>query len=248
MPEQLKAFKAPPKKFQPKGMTILYEDHHIIVIDKVSGLLTMGTDKDKVNTAYYLLTDYVRRGNPKAKNRIFIVHRLDKDTSGLLVFAKTEAAKRFLQSELDNFNKRYFAVVHGFLEEKTGLIESYLAERKDGTFRMESVDDKRRGKLSKTQYRVMRESKKNSLVEVKLLTGRKNQIRVHFAEKGHPVLGDRLYGGLVKGKTKLSLHSAYMSIVHPVTKKKMTFDSKIPSYLMAPFLTPDEISANKMKN
>jgi len=108
--EHQRAFKGPPKKYQPRGLAILYEDRDLLVVDKASGLLTVGTDTIKEQTAYYLLTDYVRKGNQKSKNRIFIVHRLDRDTSGLLVFAKTEEAKRYLQDEWQSFKKQYCAV------------------------------------------------------------------------------------------------------------------------------------------
>ena len=223
-----KKFKAPPKRFQPKGISVLYEDHDILVVDKINGLLTVSTEKDKENTAYYLLTDYVRKGNKKSKNRIFIVHRLDRDTSGVIVFAKNEKAKRYLQDEWQQFKKTYFAVVHGVLSEKQGVISSYLAE--NSIHKMYSVKDPEKGKLAKTGYKVLQESEKYSLLEVDLLTGRKNQIRVHFAEKGWPVAGDKKYGVKEKGIKRLTLHAASITIVHPYTKEEMTFEARIPGY------------------
>jgi 23S rRNA pseudouridine1911/1915/1917 synthase len=226
--KNIKKFKSPPKRFQPRGLPVLYEDHDILVVDKRSGLLTVSNEKDKENTAYYLLTDYVRKGNPKSKNRIFIVHRLDRDTSGVIVFAKNEKAKRTLQDQWQTYKKTYFAVVCGILPEKQGVITSYLAE--NSIHKMYSVKDPEKGKLAQTGYRVLKESEKYSLLEVDLLTGRKNQIRVHFAEKGYPVAGDKKYGKRDKNIKRLTLHAASLTMVHPFTKAEMTFESKVPGY------------------
>ncbi len=226
--QKRKPFKQPPKKFQPKGLSILYEDWDILVVDKASGLLTVSNDWVREQTAYYLLNDYVRKGNSKSRNRIFIVHRLDRDTSGLLVFAKSEEAKHFLQEEWQGFQKKYYAVVHGSLPEKDGLITSYLAE--NSAHKMYSVVDPRKGKLAKTKYCVLKESSNYSLLEIDLLTGRKNQIRVHLADKGCSVVGDKKYGAREKGIKRLCLHSASLSLVHPFSKEKMIFESKIPNY------------------
>jgi tRNA pseudouridine32 synthase/23S rRNA pseudouridine746 synthase/23S rRNA pseudouridine1911/1915/1917 synthase len=225
-----KKFKQPPKRFQPKGLSILFEDYYIVVVDKRSGLLSVGTDREKENTAHFLLNEYVKKGNQKSHNRVFIVHRLDRDTSGILVFAKTEVGKQYLQNEWENFEKKYYAVVHGVLPEKEGLISTYLAE--NSIHRMYSVNDHEKGKLSKTKYKVIRESSEYSLLLIDLLTGRKNQIRVHFSEMGHPVAGDKIYGdkGLDRGIKRLTLHAAYMTINHPFTKEKMTFESQAPAY------------------
>ncbi len=223
-----KPFKQPPKKFQPKGLSILYEDWDILVVDKVSGLLTVSTDRVREQTAYYLLNDYVRKGNSKSRNRVFIVHRLDRETSGILVFAKTENAKRFLQEEWQGFQKKYYAVVRGTLPEKEGLITSYLVE--NSAHKMYSVSDPSKGKLAKTKYSVLKESPSYSLLEIDLLTGRKNQIRVHLADKGCPVVGDKKYGEKKQSAKRLCLHSASLTLVHPFSKEKMTFETKIPSY------------------
>jgi len=228
MHESQKKFTPPPKRFQPRGLSILYEDHDILVVDKMNGLLTVSTARVKENTAYYLLNDYVRRGVQKSRNRIFIVHRLDRDTSGVLVFAKNEKAKRYLQDEWPKFKKKYSAVVHGRLPDKEGVITSYLAE--NSIHKMYSVADPKRGKLAKTGYKVLKESKKYSLLEVELLTGRKNQIRVHFSEKNCPVAGDKIYGKKEKGIKRLTLHAASISILHPLTKKMMTFQAQVPDY------------------
>jgi len=223
-----KKFKAPPRRFHPKGLAILYEDHDILVVNKSSGLLTVSNDKVKDKTAFYLLNDYVRKGNQKSRKRVFIIHRLDRDTSGVIVFAKSEEHKQFLQDEWQNFKKKYYAVVHGSMEEKQGEIASYLAE--NSVYRMYSVNDPAKGKFAKTGYRVLRESEYYSLLEVDLYTGRKNQIRVHLADEGHPVVGDKKYGEKEKGIKRLALHAASLILTHPHTKEQMTFETKIPGY------------------
>jgi len=228
MRESQKHFKSPPKRYQPKGLAILYEDRDILVVDKVNGLLTVSNEKVRENTAYYLLNTYVRKGNQKSRNRVFIVHRLDRDASGIIVFAKNENSKRYLQEKWQGFEKKYYAVIHGTLPMKEGVLTSYLAENR--AHKMYSVDDPQKGKLAKTGYKVLRESKKYSLLEIDLLTGRKNQIRVHFAEKGCPVAGDKKYGEKIKGIKRLTLHAASITILHPYTKEKMTFKTKVPTY------------------
>ena len=229
MPPHRKPFKSPPKRFQPRGVPVIYEDHDMVVVDKASGLLTISTDRPRENTTYFLLTNYVRKGDPKSKRQVFIVHRLDKDTSGVIVFAKNEIAKRFLQDEWSKFQKKYFAVVHGKLNEKEGVITSYLAE--NSAYNMYSVKDPAAGKLAKTGYKVLSESNKYSLLEIDLQTGRKNQIRVHFAEKGHHVVGDKLYGRKEQKSIKrLALHAASLSLKHPYSKESMTFDTRMPAY------------------
>ena len=228
MRESQKHFRKPPKRYQPRGLSILYEDRDILVVDKASGLLTVSNEKVRDNTAYYLLNEYVRKGNQKSRHRIFIVHRLDRDTSGVIVFSKNEKAKRYLQEEWQGFQKTYYALVHGMLPEKEGVITSYLAENR--VHKMYSVADPQKGKLAKTGYKVLRESTKYSLLEIDLLTGRKNQIRVHLADKGCPVAGDKKYGVKEKGIKRLTLHAASIAIVHPYSKERMTFTTKVPAY------------------
>jgi RluA family pseudouridine synthase len=220
-------FKKPSKKHTPYGLTILYEDRDIIVVSKINGLLTVSTDKEKSKTAFSLLNDYVRKGNSRSKNRVFIVHRLDRDTSGVLVFAKTEIAKRFLQDNWKDFDKTYYTVVHGKLEEKQGLITSYLMENK--AHKVYSTKDESKGKLSKTGFKVIKETKNLSLLEIELFTGRKNQIRAHLSEKGHPVVGDKAYGTGDNAR-QLALHAATLTIAHPYSKKKITFETELPLY------------------
>ena len=225
-----KQFKQVPKRFHPKGLNIIFEDHYIVVVEKKSGLLTVSNEKVRDNTAYFLLNEYVKKGNQRSRNRVFIVHRLDRDTSGLLIFAKTEQAKQYLQNEWKHFEKKYYALVHGQLPEKEGLITSYLAE--NSVHRMYSVTNPDKGKLAETRYKVIRESKNYSLLLIDLLTGKKNQIRVHFSEKGHPVVGDGIYGTQENDKNikRLALHSCFLKISHPFTKEEMIFESPLPDY------------------
>jgi 23S rRNA pseudouridine1911/1915/1917 synthase len=197
-------------------------------VNKTDGLLTIKTEMGQENTAHYLLNEYVRKGNSKSKNRVFIVHRLDRDTSGILLFAKSEKAKRFLQDEWQNFEKKYVAVVCGSLPEKKGLIRSYLVE--NSAHKMYSVNDPEKGKLAKTEYRVLKESTAYSLLEINLLTGRKNQIRVHCSDKGCPVVGDKKYGVKEPGIKRLCLHAASIAFIHPFTKEPMNFETKVPAY------------------
>jgi len=218
----------PGSKLLPKGLAIIHEDRDIFVVDKPPGLLTMGTDTEKSRTAHFILTDYIRKGSAKSKKRIFIVHRLDRDTSGILIFAKSEEAKLCLQSQWKETKKKYLAVVHGRCEKRSETITSYLAENK--AYGVYSTSDSRKGKLSHTAYRVLKETKDFALLEVDLLTGRKHQIRVHLAGIGHPVVGDQRYGKGNKAHKRLALHARSISFRHPFSGKQLTFETKVPVY------------------
>ena len=220
--------KRPPAKHQPKGLTVLHEDKDIVVVVKSSGLLTMGTDRDKSRTVHTILNEHVRKGDPRSRNRIYIVHRLDRETSGILVFAKSEPAKIFLQEHWQETDKRYITVVYGSLTPKAGTISSYLAE--NSAFTVYSTSDPALGKLSHTEYSVLKEAKGFSLLEIHLLTGRKHQLRVHLSEKGHPVVGDRKYGKRNDVYGTLALHARSISFTHPVSGKRLTFETGIPDY------------------
>src|SRR6266702_6482389 len=148
--------KRPPAKYQPKGLTILHEDRDVIVVEKPCGLLTIGTDRDKSRTVHSILNEYVRKGNPRSRNRIYIVHRLDRETSGILIFAKSEPAKIFLQGHWQETDKYYLTIVHGSLAQKAGTISSYLAE--NSAFTVYSTPDQTVGKLSHTEYTVQKET------------------------------------------------------------------------------------------
>ena len=218
--------KRPTKKRKPGGMTILHEDKELLVVVKPSGLLSIGTDREKSRTAHYLLNDYVRKGDPKSRNRVYVVHRLDQDTSGILLFAKSEKAKKFLQENWKKTDKHYLAIVHGHLAPKEGTISTYLVE--NAAQMVYSTLDPAKGKLSHTEYNVLKETRGFSLVDIHLLTGRKHQIRVHFAGKGHPVAGDRKYGNKDLVSKRLALHARSISFIHPFNGRQMTFDTGMP--------------------
>ena len=214
--------------FLPHGLAILHEDGDILVVDKPAGLLTIGTERDKSRTAYYVLTDYVRKGCARSRNRVFIVHRLDRETSGILVFAKNEAAKLRLQGAWGETEKSYLAVVHGRCEKSAETITTYLAENRAHV--VYSTPDPAQGKLARTAYKVLKQTKTFSLLEVNLLTGRKNQIRVHLAGIGHPIVGDRKYGREKDPYPGLALHARSISFSHPVSGQRLTLAAKVPAY------------------
>lgn len=224
-----KKFKSPPKRFQPRGLSVLYEDHDLLVVDKVSGLKTMGAEGDLEDTAYSRLNDYVRKGVVKSKNRVYILNRLEKDTSGVLVAAKNEQARDYLLKEWPKFKRMFCAVIHGILPEKEGVITSYLAENR--IHKMYTVEDPKKGKMARTVYNVLRESREYTFLELELVTDLKNQVRVQFSDMGHPVTGDKIYGNKDKGIKKLGLHALSITLSHPYTREEMTFAAPIPGYL-----------------
>ena len=205
-------------------LDIVYEDKAIIVINKPSHLLTISTDNEKEKTLFHKVMVYEKRKNKN--NKVFIVHRLDKDTSGLVVFAKDEKIKFKLQNDWDNNTKRgYIAVVNGHTKDKETL-KSYLAETK--TLMVYSTDSKR-GKLAITEYQKIKENKKITLLKIKIKTGRKNQIRVQLNDNGNSIVGDKKYGEIkFDPLRRLCLHANYLEIIHPVTNKKMVFETEIP--------------------
>ncbi|HVP58895.1 MAG TPA: RluA family pseudouridine synthase [bacterium] len=215
-------------RFLPRGLAILYEDADILVVDKPAGLLTIATTRDKTRTAYFMLTDYVRKGNAKSPKRLFIVHRLDRDTSGVLVFAKTPEAKLRLQDNWKETEKKYLAVVHGRVAKRSETITTCLAENRAHV--VYSTRNAAEGSLSHTAYRVLRETKDFSLLEVDLLTGRKHQIRVHLAGIGHPVVGDTKYGRANDSLGRLALHARLLSLLHPRSGKRLTFEARVPAF------------------
>jgi len=218
--------RSPGKKHQPSGLEILYEDRDIIVVNKAAGLLSMGTGRDGGRTAHAALMDYVRKGNPKAPARVFIVHRLDRDTSGALVFARSEEAKDTLQGNWKDAEKTYLAFVEGHPDPFEDTISSNLVE--SSAQRVYSSDNPKEGKLSHTKYKVIKTVGTRSLLEISLLTGRKNQIRVHLADRGWPIVGDGKYGRKIRDNKRLALHSHTLSFDHPFHGKRMTFKAPIP--------------------
>lgn len=205
------------------NIKILYEDDAIIVIEKPLGLLSISTDTEKKKTAYYVLNEYLRQKN----QRVFIVHRLDRDTSGIMVFAKTEQAKKRLQTLWKEVKKTYLALVEGKPENPEGIIKSSLKET-DSFLVHESHSPG--AKLSITSYRILKSGKDYSLLECNPITGRKNQIRVHLSSIGHPVAGDKKYGAKTNPFKRLCLHSWRLSFKHPVTLAEINFETRPPEW------------------
>ncbi|WP_077616545.1 RluA family pseudouridine synthase [Caenibacillus caldisaponilyticus] len=219
------------------GLRILYEDDDLIVVDKASGLLTIASDKEKERTAYRQLMTYVQKGHPD--RRIFIVHRLDRDTSGVLVFAKKADVKERLQNEWKTlvFERRYVALVEGEVKKPSGTITSWLKESK--THLMYSSNRPGDGKKAVTHYKVIRANRSFSLLDVRLETGRKNQIRVHMKDIGHPVVGDKKYGATSKAIGRLGLHARVLAFKHPTTGETLRFETPIPEAFLSPFQSED---------
>jgi tRNA pseudouridine32 synthase/23S rRNA pseudouridine746 synthase/23S rRNA pseudouridine1911/1915/1917 synthase len=218
-------------KFISKGIAILHEDKEILVVNKPEGLLTVATEREKSRTAHSLLTEYIRRGCGRSRKQLFVVHRLDRDTSGVLIFAKSEEAMLRLKAQWKQTEKKYLAVVHGKCEKSSDTITSYLAE--DKAYNVYSTSDSTKGRLSQTAYRVLRVTKGLSLLEVTLLTGRKNQIRVHLAGIGHPIVGDTKYGKEDGPQPRMALHARLISFKHPFSNERLTFEAEVPAFFAA---------------
>ena len=214
--------------FYHRRVSIVYEDDDVIVINKGYGLLSMGTDNYKEETAYSILRDYLKWKNPA--NKLFIVHRLDRDTSGLMLFAKNIETKDSLQHNWNNMvlERKYLAVVEGNIEDNEGTVKSYLAE--NSAFEVYSTDNPEEGQLAVTRYKVLRRSRKGyTLLQVSLDTGRKNQIRVHMKDLGHPIAGDKKYGAHTSPIHRLALHAQSLRFVHPTTRRDMRFETPVPA-------------------
>ncbi len=208
------------------GLRILFEDDDLIVVDKDAGLLSIATAKEKERTAHYQLMEYVRRQHPA--NRIFVVHRLDKDTSGVMMFAKNERAKHVLQNAWRDMVKErsYVALVEGEVNDQEGTITSWLKETK--TRLMYSSPTEGDGLRADTHFKKIQANNSYTLLDVELETGRKNQIRVHMQDIGHPIVGDKKYGSKKKGIGRLGLHARALAFTHPKTKEIMRFEVDAP--------------------
>lgn len=207
-------------------LNIVYEDKDIIVIDKKPHLLTISTDNEKEKTLFHQVMLYLKKKNKN--NKVFVVHRLDKDTSGLIVFAKSENVKRKLQNNWEDSKRGYVAVVNGNVSKEKGTIKSYLMETK--TLLVYSTNDSKNGKLAITNYEKIMANKLYTMLKINIKTGRKNQIRVHLNDIGHQIVGDKKYGSIKRDPLRrLCLHADYLEFMHPVTGKKMVFETKIPN-------------------
>lgn len=217
-----------PRKHQPKGFEILHEDLDLIVGNKAPGILSVAAKWESENTVHHALNQYVRKGNSRSRKCVYVVHRLDQGTSGVLIFAKSEHAQEFLKENWKSTVKYYYAIVHGITEKKSGKISSYLTE--DENYLIHSDQNPNQGKLAETEYTVLKEANKFSLLKIKLLTGRKNQIRVHLADLGHPVVGDPKYGKNQAAYKDLRLHSSSIEFTHPFSKARLSFTAPVPGY------------------
>ncbi len=217
--------------FSHPRIKLVYEDNDIIVINKGSGILSVSTDNVKDGTAYNILRDYLKKKDPRLM--LFVVHRLDRDTSGLMMFAKNVEAKEAMQHNWNNMvlGRRYVAVVEGKVEQEEGVVKSYLAETSQ--FEVYSTQNPDEGQLAITRFKRLQCNNGYSLMELSLDTGRKNQIRVHMKDLGHPIVGDRKYGAKASPIHRLGLHARTLHFAHPVTKKEMLFETPIPSRFLS---------------
>jgi 23S rRNA pseudouridine1911/1915/1917 synthase len=207
------------------SLTLLYEDDDVIVVVKPAGLLTVASPGEREETVQAYLNEYLRS---KKGGRIQVVHRIDRDTSGVLVFPRSYEAKERLREQFaeHDVHRLYIAIVEGSLAQPSGTFRSFLYEGRD--LKMRSIDDPVRGMLAVTHYRLVHRSAEYSMVEVRLETGKKNQIRVHFADAGHPVIGDRVYGTTSDPIGRLGLHAKELGFRHPQSGREMTFDAPLP--------------------
>ncbi len=202
---------------------ILYEDKSIIVVSKPTHLLTIATQNEKERTMFHKVIEYERKKNKN--NKVFIVHRLDKDTSGILVLAKSEKIKKTLQDNWDKTKRYYMAIVEGIPKEKEKTIKSYLTEN---SRLITYSTNESKGKLAITKYKLIKHSRKFSLLDIEILTGRKNQIRVHMKDNNTPIVGDKKYGAETNPINRLGLHAYKIIFNHPITHQEIIIEDKLP--------------------
>jgi 23S rRNA pseudouridine1911/1915/1917 synthase len=205
---------------------VLYEDDDLIAVVKPAGILTYGEKGTHGTSLYKELTDYVR-DRSKGKDRIYVVHRLDREVSGILLFAKSEKIQEMIKEHWKETEKRYYALVEGKPVNDEGVLKDWMLEGWDQ--KVFTLKKERPGaKMAITHYKVLKELKNNTLIEIRLETGRKHQIRVHMAEMGCPIVGDFKYGANNKVKRRIRLHAFYFSFNHPVTKQLLEFKTQMP--------------------
>jgi 23S rRNA pseudouridine1911/1915/1917 synthase len=217
----------PASSIERHGLKIVHLDDDIVVVDKREGLLSMGSEGEKEKTAHRILNEHLKVLAGSPSQQAFIVHRLDRETSGLMMFARSRAIQAALQDNWKTVTKKYLAVVEGVPAKTDGTLRDNLVESK--SLRMHRVE--RGGELAITHYRVLRKGRGNSLVELTLETGRKNQIRVQMAGLGHPIVGDHKYGATTDPARRLALHSSELKFLHPVSGASMEFRSELPTGL-----------------
>lgn len=219
------------REFKHPMLKLVYEDAYLIVVEKKEGLLSVSTERQKERTAQHILNEYVKRSH--RGNRVFVVHRLDRGTSGLMMYAKDEKTQNTLRDNWHDIvtDRRYVSIVAGDMEKDYGTVESWLTDRK--LYVSSSPVDDGEGKYAVTHYKMIKRANGYSLVELDLETGRKNQIRVHMSELGHPVVGDQRYGSACDPLGRLALHAFKLCFYHPVTGELMEFETPYPSAFKA---------------
>lgn len=223
----------PPEKISMHGLKIIFEDEHLIVIDKKEGMLSIATDKVRDNTAYSILSAHVKSYD--ARNKIFVIHRLDRETSGIMMFAKSENVQKLVQESWGPTTKKrtYVAVVQGVVEPSAGTYSSYLVESK--ALIVHSTQNRNFGVFAETHYETIKTNKYFTLLKLNLETGRKNQIRVHMQDIGHSIVGDEKYGATKNPIGRLGLHALSLAFEHPITKELHKFESPIPNSFLSVF-------------
>jgi 23S rRNA pseudouridine1911/1915/1917 synthase len=211
------------------GLRVAHMDDAIVVVDKPVGLLSMGSEREKEKTAHRILNEHLKALAKSPRQQVFIVHRLDRETSGLMVFARSEAVQATLQRNWKDVTKRYLAFAEGTPPHASGTLRDNLVESK--SFKVHRVA--KGGEVAITHYRVLNTYGERSLLELTLETGRKHQIRVQLAAIGHPILGDRKYGATTDPARRLALHSCELKFHHPVSGAPMEFHSELPEPLNA---------------
>lgn len=213
-----------------KGAKIVFEDEHLIIIDKESGMLSVSTDKEKSRTIYSVLNEYVKGQNKLS--RVFVLHRLDREVSGLMIFAKSAEVQSFFQRAWDNIVRvyTYAAVTEGVVKPKEGTITSWLTENKN--FQVFSSPSDNGGQKAVSHYKVVKSNKNYSLVDLTLETKRKNQLRVQMQSIQHPIVGDKKYGASENPIKRIALHGYNIVMKHPITGEVMEFKSDIPKTMM----------------
>jgi 23S rRNA pseudouridine1911/1915/1917 synthase len=216
-----------PEEIHYPGLKIIFEDKYLIVIEKEAGMLSIATEKETSKTAYSILSAHVKKSDQE--NKIFVVHRLDRETSGIMIFAKSQDIQQKLQERWPETiqERTYVAVAEGTFEKEEGTVTHYLFESK--ALKMHVTKDPAQGQKAITHFRVMKKNESYTLLEINLETGRKNQIRVQMQELGHSIIGDKKYGSVVNPLRRLGLHALILSFLHPETGKTMRFETRVPS-------------------
>ena len=208
-------------------LKIIFEDQYLIIVEKKEGLLTVSTGNSDETTAFSILKTHVKKSSPS--NRIYVVHRLDRETSGVIMFAKTKEVQMILQENWHRIVTRriYVALVEGKMEKEQDTITTWLTEN-EKSLKIHSSDTDNGGQQAITHYRCVKSNENYSLLEIELETGRKNQIRVHMQGINHPIVGDKKYGAGISPIGRLGLHARLLAFYHPITTEVVSFETSVP--------------------